>query len=97
MLDELKQEVRQEVRQAKAEIKSKNCDYLTGYICALSAVEDMIAEHEKTRKIVDAEKLIKKLNSRIDDFVKKHPEKKTGVEVESIRELIHIIELEAEE
>lgn len=93
MLNELKEQI----AFAKRNIKSENSDYSAGYVCALIAVEGMIAEHEKTRKIVDAEKLIKKLNSRIDEFVKKHPEKKTGVEVESIRELIHIIELEAEE
>lgn len=44
---------------------------------------------------VDADKLIKKLDNRIDEFIKKHPVKKNGVEVESIRELIHVIELEA--
>lgn len=49
------------------------------------------------KKMIDADKLIKKLNNRIDEFVKKHPEKKYSVEVESIRELIHIIRLEAEE
>lgn len=48
------------------------------------------------KKMIDAEKLIKKLDSRIDEFTKKHPEKKDSVEVESIRELIHIIELEVE-
>lgn len=40
--------------------------------------------------------IIKKLDDRIFEFIKKHPEKKNGAEVESIRELIHTIELEVE-
>lgn len=48
-------------------------------------------------KAVDVDKLIKKLNNRIDEFIKKYPDKKDGVAVESIRELIHIIRLEVEE
>ena len=38
--------LKKQIADVKRSIKSENCDYLTGYICALSAVEGMIAEIE---------------------------------------------------
>jgi len=49
------------------------------------------------KKMIDAEKLIKKLDNRIDEFVKKHPDKKDCEAVAMMQELIHVIKLEAEE
>ena len=124
MLSELKEHI----AFAKRNIKSENSDYLTGYICALSAVEEMIAQFEeklKTHEKVETEswkfgydqgyqrarldygledddrygnidKIIRKLNSRIDEFLKKNP-KKTGCEaVEMVREVVQMFEREAD-
>ena len=41
MIDE--RPILKQIRQFKRSVKSENSDYLTGYICALSAVEGMIA------------------------------------------------------
>ena len=38
--------LKDEIAKFKRCIQSQNCDYLTGYLCALSAVEGMIAEVE---------------------------------------------------
>lgn len=45
MIDEKK--LLQQIADFKRCQKSKNCDYLTGYICALSVVEGMIASQPK--------------------------------------------------
>ena len=42
MVDALKKQI----KDRKKSVKSGNSDYLTGYLCALSAVEGMIAESE---------------------------------------------------
>lgn len=47
--------------------------------------------------MVDEKKLIRRIDRRIDDFVKKHPDKKNCEQIEAMKELIHLIELEAEE
>ena len=47
--------------------------------------------------MIDEKPLIEKLNKRIDDFVKSHPEKKGCAKVETVREFIHMIELEEKE
>lgn len=43
MLSELKEHI----ALVKRNVKSENSDYLAGYVCALSAVEGMIAEMEE--------------------------------------------------
>lgn len=43
---------------------------------------------------VDVDKVIKKLNGRIDEFIKKHPGKKDCAEVQIIREFIQMLERE---
>lgn len=45
MIDEKK--LIEEIADFKRSQKSKNCDYLTGYISALSVIEGMIAEQQK--------------------------------------------------
>lgn len=47
--------------------------------------------------MIDEKKVIKKLQSRIDDFVLKHPDRKDSEAVETIREFIHLLEEEAKE
>ena len=42
--DEAIQSLRWQIRNLKRSVKSENSEYLTGYLCALSAVEGMIAE-----------------------------------------------------
>lgn len=49
------------------------------------------------KKMIDAEKLIKRLDNRIDEFIKKYPDKKDCEAVVMMQELIHLIRLEAEE
>jgi len=62
----------------------------------IDAIQDAILDLPPV-KTVDADKLIKKLDSRIDEFIKKHPDKKYCEPVVMIQELIHLIRLEAEE
>lgn len=45
--------------------------------------------------MIDEKRVIKKLQSRIDDFVLKHSDKKDSEAVETIREFIHLLEEEA--
>ena len=47
--------------------------------------------------MIDEKKIIKKLEHRIDVFVKKHPEEKDCEQVETQREFIQMIEAEAKE
>lgn len=48
--------------------------------------------------MVDEKKIIKKLEKRIDAFQKEHPEEsKDCVSIATIREFIHMLELEAKE
>lgn len=47
------------------------------------------------KKMIDADRLIKRLQWRIDEYIAKYPDKKNSVAVESVRELIHVIDLEA--
>ena len=57
-----------------------------------------IRQEKKSKKgvvMVDEKIIIKKLEKRIDDFVKLHPDKKGCEQVEAIREFIHLLELEA--
>ena len=44
--------------------------------------------------MIDEKQVIKKLESRIDYFVKSHPEKNGCHEVQVIREFIHMLESE---
>lgn len=46
--------------------------------------------------MIDETKVIEKLNKRIDEFVKMHPEKKDCMEIQSIQEFIHLLEQEAD-
>lgn len=48
--DEILDSLKERIKSFKKCVKSENSDYLTGYICALSAVEGMIAEMEKEIK-----------------------------------------------
>ena len=57
-----------------------------------------IRQEKKSKKgvvMVDEKIIIKKLEKRIDDFVKLYPDKKGCEQVETIREFIHLLELEA--
>ena len=57
-----------------------------------------IRQEKKSKKgvvMVDEKIIIKKLEKRIDDFVKLYPNKKGCEQVETIREFIHLLELEA--
>lgn len=45
--------------------------------------------------MVDEKRIIKKLENRIDGFVKGHPDKKDCLEVRAVEEFIHMLELEA--
>ena len=47
--------------------------------------------------MIDEKKVIKKLQKRIDIFVKEYPELNNSESVESIREFIHLLEIEAKE
>ena len=62
----------------------------------IDAIQDAILDLPPV-KTVDADKLIKKLDNRIDEFIKKHPDKKDCEAVVMMQELIHLIRLEAEE
>lgn len=46
--------------------------------------------------MIDEKKIIKKLDNRIDTFVKQHPEEKDCLAVQSVREFKQMIEAEAE-
>lgn len=45
--------------------------------------------------LIDEKKIIKKLENRIDEFLKGHPDKKDCLEVRAVEEFIHMLELEA--
>lgn len=45
--------------------------------------------------MIDEKRVIAKLEKRIDDFTKAHPDQKDGVSVQVIQEFIHMLELEA--
>ena len=45
--------------------------------------------------MIDEKRVIAKLEKRIDEFIKSHPDQKDGVSVQIIRELTHMVELEA--
>ena len=47
--------------------------------------------------MIDEKRLIKKLDNRIDAFVKEHPEEKDCLAVQSVREFKQMIEAEAKE
>lgn len=47
--------------------------------------------------MVDEKKIIKKLDNRIDTFVKQHPEEKDCLAVQSVREFKQMLEAEAKE
>lgn len=47
--------------------------------------------------MIDETKIIKKLQTRIDEFIKTHPEKKDCESVQTIREFINLLEIEAKE
>lgn len=47
--------------------------------------------------MIDEKKIIRKLEMRIDEFVKKHPKEKNSVSVQAINEFIHMLQLEARE
>ena len=47
--------------------------------------------------MIDEKEVIKKLQKRIDIFVKEHPELNNSESVESIRDFIHLLEIEAKE
>lgn len=45
--------------------------------------------------MIDEKRVIAKLEKRIDSFVKDHPDQKDSISVQTIREFIHMLELEA--
>lgn len=45
--------------------------------------------------MVDEKRLIKKLEGRIDDFIKAHPDKKNCEQVQVMQEFIHMLQLAA--
>ena len=45
--------------------------------------------------MIDEKRIIAKLEKRIDDFTKAHPDQKEGVSVQTVQEFIHMLELEA--
>ena len=47
--------------------------------------------------MIDEKKIIEKLQQRIDNFIKLHPEKHNCLSVQSIKEMIHMLEVEAKE
>ena len=47
--------------------------------------------------MIDEKKVIKKLQSRIDDFVLKHPDKKDCEAVQTVEEFIQMLEEECKE
>ena len=47
--------------------------------------------------MIDEKIIIKKIENRIDAFVKEHPEKKDGLEVQTLNEFIHMLQIEAKE
>ena len=47
--------------------------------------------------MIDEKKVIKKLQSRIDTFLKQHPEEKDCLGVQRVKEFIHLLEIEAKE
>ena len=47
--------------------------------------------------MLDEKRAIKKLQNRIDAFLKNHPEQKGCKEVQSVKEIIHLLEQEAAE
>lgn len=47
-------------------------------------------------KTVSVNNIVKKLDDRISEFIKKQPDKKSSEAVVMMQELIHIIELEVE-
>ena len=47
--------------------------------------------------MIDEKKIIAKLQHRIDDFIRKKKKKQNCLSVQSIKEIIHMLELEAKE
>lgn len=45
--------------------------------------------------MIDEKKTIKRLEERIDEFIAKHPGEKDSKSVETIREFIHMLKLQA--
>ena len=63
MIDEKK--LIEEIADFKRCQKSKNCDYLTGYISALSAVEGMIAELPKVGEWIPVSERLPEVGSQV--------------------------------
>ena len=63
------------------------------------AKKDFLSGYSQKRRnnMIDEKKIIAKLQQRIDDFIKLHPEKHNCLSVQSIKEMIHMLELEAKE
>lgn len=47
--------------------------------------------------MIDETKVIKRLEKRIDDFIKSYPFKKDSVEVQIVHKFIHMLKIEAED
>lgn len=47
--------------------------------------------------MIDEKRVIAKLQKRIDEFVLKNPDEKDCLHVQTIREFIHMLEIEAKE
>lgn len=62
----------------------------------IDAIQDKLLEIPSERAI-DADEIIKKLDNRIDEFIKKHPDKKNSEPVVMLQELIQMIEEEVED
>lgn len=47
--------------------------------------------------MIDEKIIIKKIENRIDIFVKEYPDRKDGLEVQTLNEFIHMLQIEAKE
>ena len=63
----------------------------------MATITRTISAEGRVRNMIDEKKIIAKLQHRIDDFIKLHPEKHNCLSVQSIKEMIHMLELEAKE
>lgn len=77
MKNEKLEKLKTEIHQIKAELKSANVnvDYRTGYLCALSAVEGMIAEIEGEEEMID--EVITHLKTTRDELLARENEKQS--------------------
>lgn len=71
-------------------------DTTVGYNSAFKKLAEYEDMHE-TGRMINVDPVINKLQKRIDDFLKLHPERKGCEEVVVVEEFIHTLEIEADE